>query len=254
MRPSPGDLGSDKTPGRIAGMFDAIAPRYDLLNRVLSAGFDGRWRRAAVRALRLTGSELVLDLCSGTGDLAIEAAGARPGASRVVGIDFAREMLKLGGQKMESRGLAGRVRLVQGDAMALPLASSSVDAATVAFGLRNVEQPERAFADVHRVLKPGGRFTILEFGTPTLPILRQAYLAYFRFVLPRIGRLISGHASAYAYLPASVASFPAPPRVAAGLADAGFVSVDAVPLTLGVVYMYSAQKPPRPCQTRSVPA
>jgi demethylmenaquinone methyltransferase/2-methoxy-6-polyprenyl-1,4-benzoquinol methylase len=135
------------------------------------------------------------------------------------------------------------VRLVQADAMALPLASASVDAATVAFGIRNVARPEVTFADVCRVLRPGGRFTILEFGTPTLPVVRQAYLAYFRHVLPRIGRVVSGHASAYAYLPASVGAFPDPARVTAMLAQAGFADVSAVPLTLGVVYMYSARKP-----------
>ncbi len=248
----PEDLGTDKSPGRISGMFNAIAPRYDLLNRLLSAGFDVGWRRAAMRTLGLTGSELVLDLCSGTGDLALAAVTARPAAARVIGLDFAREMLNLGVRKAAGHG--GRVQWVQGDAMAVPLASASVDAATVAFGLRNVEAPACAFADVFRVLKPGGRFTILEFGLPARPVFRQAYLAYFRFVLPRIGRLVSGHSSAYTYLPASVASFPAPDRVAALLADAGFVSVATVPLTFGVVYMYSAQKPPRPCQTRSVPA
>ncbi len=240
--PTPG-LGADKTPARIAGMFDAIAPRYDFLNRLLSAGFDVRWRARAIRSLALTGRETVLDLCTGTGDLAIGAATARVPARAVVAVDFAREMLKLGRQKLPARGLAQRVRLVQADAMALPLADASVDAATVAFGIRNVERPEVTFADVRRVLRPGGRFTILEFGTPSLPVVRQAYLAYFRYVLPRIGRLVSGHSSAYTYLPASVHTFPTPARVTGMLADAGFEQVTAVPLTLGVVYMYSARKP-----------
>jgi demethylmenaquinone methyltransferase/2-methoxy-6-polyprenyl-1,4-benzoquinol methylase len=239
-----GAAGTDKTPARIAGMFDAIAPRYDVLNRVLSAGFDVRWRARAIRSLGLTGRETILDLCTGTADLAIAAVTARPGAQRVLGVDFARQMLRLGLEKLQPRGLADRVRLVQGDAMTLPVASASVDAATVAFGIRNVQEPERAFGDVFRVLKPGGRFAILEFGTPTLPIVRQAYLAYFRHVLPRIGNLVSGHATAYAYLPASVGAFPSPDAVSAALARAGFVSVAAVPLTLGVVYLYSAQKPP----------
>lgn len=236
--------GTDKTPTRIAGMFDAIAPRYDLLNRVLSGGFDVRWRARAIRSLGLSGAETLLDVCTGTADVAIAAATASPGARRVVGVDFAFQMLRLGRQKLPSRGLASRVHLAQGDAMSLPVASGSVDAVTVAFGIRNVQRPEVTFAEVFRTLRSGGRFAILEFGTPRLPGVRQAYLAYFRYVLPRIGGVISGHASAYTYLPASVGAFPEPARVVDMLENVGFRSVEAVPLTLGVVYLYSAQKPP----------
>ena len=234
----------DKTSSRMAAMFDAIAPRYDLLNRLLSAGFDGRWRARAIRSLRLTGSETVLDLCTGTADLAIAAVTARPSARRVIGIDVATQMLRLGLPKIAQRGIEARVSLAQGDATCLPVRSVSVDAVTVAFGIRNVECPERTFADVFRVLKPGGRFAILEFSTPTVPVVRRAYLAYFRFVLPSVGRLISGHASAYTYLPASVGAFPEPARLVAALEHAGFSRVTADSLTFGVVYLYSARKPP----------
>lgn len=243
MNAEPHADGTDKTPGRIAGMFDAIAPRYDLLNRVLSAGFDRRWRRRAVRALALTGRETVLDMCSGTADLAIAAATARRGAARVWGVDFAHQMLRRGLTKVASLGLDGRVALVQGDAMALPFADASVDAVTVAFGIRNVQRPEVAYREVFRVLRHGGRFAILEFSLPTWPVVRQAYLAYFRFVLPRLGAVVSGHATAYAYLPASVGTFPEPAQVVGALRAAGFSSVQADSLTLGVVYLYSAQKP-----------
>jgi demethylmenaquinone methyltransferase / 2-methoxy-6-polyprenyl-1,4-benzoquinol methylase len=236
-------LGSDKTPTRIAGMFDAIAPRYDVLNRVLSAGFDVRWRACGIRALGLSGRETVLDLCTGTADFAIAAMKAQPAAQRVVGVDFSREMLRLGRSKLPRCGLAEQVSLVQGDAVRLPVASASVDAAMVAFGIRNVSVPAETFAEVFRVLRPGGRFVILEFGLPRIPVIRQAYQAYFRFVLPWIGRLISGHSSAYTYLPASVSVFPEPARLVAMLGDAGFIAAGAVPLTLGVVYLYSAQKP-----------
>jgi demethylmenaquinone methyltransferase/2-methoxy-6-polyprenyl-1,4-benzoquinol methylase len=226
-------------------MFDAIAPRYDLLNRLLSAGFDRRWRSRAIRTLRLTGSETVLDLCTGTAAVAIAAATATPPARRVIGIDFAMQMLRLGLQKLVKGGLVARITLVQGDAMRLPVGSASVDAVTVAFGIRNVECPEQTFADVFRVLKPGGRFAMLEFGTPTLPVVRHAYLAYFRFVLPSVGRFVSGHTSAYSYLPASVGAFPEPARLVGALDRAGFSRVTADSLTLGVVYLYSAQKPPQ---------
>lgn len=237
------ESGADKTPARIAGMFDAIAPRYDLLNRLLSAGFDVRWRNRAIRTLGLTGRETLLDLCTGTADVAIAAANARPGAARVVGVDFSAQMLRLGRAKLPAFGLATRVHLVQGDAMALPVASSSFDAASVAFGIRNVQHPAVTFADVYRALKPGGRLAILEFGTPRLPGVKQAYLAYFRFVLPTVGRLISGHSSAYTYLPASVEAFPEPAKVVEALEAAGFESARADSLTLGVVYLYSARKP-----------
>ena len=236
-------LGRDKQPDRIAGMFDAIAPRYDLLNHLLSGGLDLRWRTKAVRSLALRGGETVLDLCTGTADLAVAAATASPGAAAVVGIDFAGQMLRLGQEKLARRGLASRVRLVQGDAMRIPLASASIDAATVAFGIRNVERPETAFADVFRVLRPGGRLAILEFSVPRAPGVRQAYLAYFRHVLPRVGSFISGHSSAYTYLPASVGSFPEPEQVMASLAATGFSQISADSLSLGIVYLYSALKP-----------
>jgi demethylmenaquinone methyltransferase/2-methoxy-6-polyprenyl-1,4-benzoquinol methylase len=236
-------LGRDKQPERIAGMFDAIAPRYDLLNHLLSGGLGRRWRTKAVRSLALRGGETVLDLCTGTADLAVASATASPGAAAVVGVDFAGQMLRLGQEKLARRGLASRVRLVQGDAMRIPLASASVDAATVAFGIRNVERPETAFADVFRVLRPGGRLAILEFGVPRTPGVRQAYLVYFRHVLPRVGSLISGHSSAYTYLPASVGSFPEPEQVMASLAATGFSQIRADSLSLGIVYLYSALKP-----------
>lgn len=238
-------LGQDKRPERIAGMFDAIAPRYDLLNRVLSAGLDVRWRTKAIRSLALRGGETLLDLCTGTADLAIAATGASPAAARVIGVDFSGEMLRRGAVKVAGRGLAPRLPLVQGDAMRIPLADASVDGAMVAFGIRNVQEPDVAFRDVLRVLRPGARFAILEFGLPRLPVVRPLYLFYFRHVLPRIGSLVSGHSSAYTYLPASVGTFPEPAILMSRLAACGFSDVRAVPLTFGVVYLYSAAKPLR---------
>ncbi len=226
-----------KDPARIAGMFDAIASRYDLLNHLLSAGIDRYWRMRAIRSLGLTGTETVLDLCTGTADLAMAAA--RPGRARhVLGIDFAGAMLRIGHEKVARAGLDGAIRLVQGDAMVLPLADGSVDAVTIAFGIRNVADPLAACRDIRRVLRPGGRLAILEFGLPPARPVRALYLWYFRHVLPRIGRLVSRHSSAYTYLPASVGSFPAPAEFARLLETAGFTQVRANPLTLGIVYLY----------------
>lgn len=224
-------------------MFDAIARRYDFLNHFLSAGIDRRWRRQAVRSLRLTGSERVLDLCTGTGDLAIAVRTATPGAARIVGVDFAGAMLDVGLEKLRRRGLADRIHLVRGDATRVPLSDGSSDAATVAFGIRNVEDPAAACREMHRVLVPGGRLAILEFGVPSSPVFRALYMFYFKHVLPRLGRLISRHDAAYDYLPASVGAFATPAEFARLLRGAGFADVSVQPLTLGAVVLYNARKP-----------
>jgi demethylmenaquinone methyltransferase/2-methoxy-6-polyprenyl-1,4-benzoquinol methylase len=233
----------EKAPHRIAGMFDAIAGRYDFLNHLLSAGLDRRWRARAIRALHLTGREVVLDLCTGTADLAIAAVtGGDRAAARVVGVDFATEMLRIGRDKLRAAGLERRIALVRGDASRVPLAGGSADAVTIAFGIRNVEQPEQACTEMMRVLKPGGRLAILEFGLPRSPILRRAYSWYFVSVLPRIGRLVSRHPDAYTYLPASVGAFYTTDAFVALLLKSGFVDVTATPLTFGIVYLYTGEK------------
>jgi demethylmenaquinone methyltransferase/2-methoxy-6-polyprenyl-1,4-benzoquinol methylase len=232
----------DKRPARVAAMFDAIAARYDFLNHLLSAGLDRHWRTVVIRSLRLTGRERVVDVCTGTGDVALAAMGAEPGAARVIGVDFSAEMLRLGEAKVRARGERGRVVLVRGDATSLPLPTASMDAATVAFGIRNVEQPERGLAEMHRVLRPNGRLAILEFSIPASRLVRALYLPYFRHVLPRIGRLVSGHGSAYTYLPASVGSFIAPDVMLAYLRGCGFHEPAATSLSCGIVTLYTAEK------------
>lgn len=231
----------DKTPDRIAGMFDAIAPRYDLLNHVLSGGLDLYWRQRAVRALALTGRETVLDLCTGTADLAL-AIVKRRGAALVVGIDFSDAMLRIGRGKVRAAGHDRAIRLVRGDAMRIPAASGSADAVTITFGLRNVEDPSAAIGEMARVLAPAGRLAILEFATPETPVLRQAYLWYFHNVLPRIGRLVSRHPDAYSYLPASVSGFASPSSIRAMLVERGFDEVRAIPLACGTVQLYVARR------------
>ncbi|MBI4485920.1 MAG: bifunctional demethylmenaquinone methyltransferase/2-methoxy-6-polyprenyl-1,4-benzoquinol methylase UbiE [Acidobacteria bacterium] len=231
-----------KSPDRIARMFDAIARQYDFLNHLLSAGIDRRWRRAAIRSLALDGRERVLDLCAGTGDLAIAARRARPPAARVIGVDFAAQMLRVGQEKLRRGDLRGAVTLVRGDATCIPLADCSVDAVTIGFGIRNVVDVAAACAEMHRVLKPAGRVAILEFAIPATPGVRMAYLWYFNHVLPFIGRIVSRHNAAYGYLPASVGAFASPDEFVTILRHAGFTAVAAGPLTLGIVYLYTARR------------
>jgi demethylmenaquinone methyltransferase / 2-methoxy-6-polyprenyl-1,4-benzoquinol methylase len=224
-------------------MFDAIAGRYDFLNHVLSAGIDRRWRKAAVRALGLSGRELVLDVCTGTADLALAAVAARPGAAAVIGVDFAGAMLRIGRDKIRRRGFARSVQLVRGDATRIPVAAGSVDAATVAFGIRNVEDPAAACREMLRTLAPGGRLAILEFAVPTNRCFRWVYMTYFRYVLPRLGRFFSRHQAAYDYLPASVSAFASPAEFARLLRTAGFTDIAIRPLTFGAVVLYTARRP-----------
>ena len=222
-------------------MFDAIAGRYDFLNHFLSAGLDVRWRARAIREVQLTADARVLDLCTGTADFAIAAVHATPTA-RVVGVDFAGAMLRVGLDKLRGRALERRITLVRGDATKIPVQDGWADAATIGFGIRNVAQPEVALRELARVIRPGGRLAILEFGEPVVPGIRGAYNWYFRSVLPRLGRLVSHHDSAYAYLPASVGTFPRPAEFAAIISSHGFANVRAVPLSLGVVYLYIATR------------
>ncbi len=231
----------DKAPDRIAGMFDAIAPRYDLLNHLLSAGIDRRWRAKAIASLALSGRETLIDVCTGTGDVALEARGR---AARILGVDFAGAMLALGRAKVRAAGADRTIALVRGDAMHLPAADRSADAVTVAFGIRNVQKPEIGCAEMARVLRPGGRLAILEFGMPAIPGVAALYRWYFSRVLPFIGRRISGHTAAYSYLPASVGTFPPPAEFVTLLRHAGFSQVRADPLTFGIVYLYTAVKAP----------
>lgn len=236
-------VSTSREPAKIAGMFDAIARRYDTLNHLLSAGLDRRWRRQAIRALKLRPRDRLLDMCTGTGDLAIAAVTSPAGApGDVIGIDFSGEMLRLGLAKVRAAGLAARVHLARGDATRVPLPDDSVDAAAVAFGIRNVVDRDRGCREFGRVLRSGGRLAVLEFGAPRMPGLKQLYQWYFRAVLPRIGGLISGNSDAYAYLPASVGEFPPPDEFAAALRHAGFSHVEWKSLTFGVVYLYVATK------------
>lgn len=228
----------DKTGSTIRDMFAGVAPRYDLLNHLLSGWFDVLWRRAAVRALAAGEGEPVLDLCCGTGDQAI--AIARRGA-RVAAADFCVPMLAIARRKyaaLDARSPAG----LAADALALPLPSGRFAGATVSFGLRNVADLDRALAELARVLRPGGKLVVLEFALPRGALLRSLYLFYFRRVLPRIGKLVSPRGSAYSYLPSSVMEFPQREAFLERLRRAGFVDAAWRDLTAGIVCLYAGRR------------
>jgi len=238
--------------------FDAIAPRYDLTNRVISFGIDLHWRRVAVRQLRdLPPRALVLDLACGTGDLALEVLRQRPGA-RVVGADLSRTMLGLARKKLAgSRGRAAagaqaagaqagagaRLTLVNAPAEALPFRDGSFDAATIGFGIRNVPDFRAGLREMLRVLRPGGRVCILEFSTPPSRLLWKVYSYYFFTILPRVGGWITGREAAYRYLTDSVSRFPGAGELKSAMEETGFRGVSYTALNGGIVCIHTGVRP-----------
>jgi demethylmenaquinone methyltransferase / 2-methoxy-6-polyprenyl-1,4-benzoquinol methylase len=221
-------------------MFDRIAPRYDLLNRLLSAGVDVRWRRCCIDELGLGGSARVLDLCTGTADLLLEWL-SRNREVRGMGIDLSTGMLSRAALKVRRAGAAGRAILAAGDAERLPLQDATFDGAVVAFGIRNVGDIDAALREAARVLRPGGRLVILEFSVPP-GLLGRLYRLYFTRVLPVLGGLVSGSREAYAYLPASVERFDSPEALCERLRRAGFAGVAKRALTGGIAHLVSGGK------------
>ena len=223
-------------------MFDAIAPRYDLLNSLLSAGIHDGWRRFATRCSGLRRGDAALDVCTGTGDWAAELKKTVGPQGRVVGADFSLPMLQSGRRLFTRTGVAR----AQGDAARLPFASNTFDAATVAFGIRNVAEIETAFAEMTRVVRPGGRVVCLEFAEPHPGLFRALFAFYSRWVLPAVGGALSGRREAYEYLPASVARFAGRARLAAIMRHAGLADVRWVDLTFGMVCVHVGVKPAGP--------
>jgi demethylmenaquinone methyltransferase/2-methoxy-6-polyprenyl-1,4-benzoquinol methylase len=219
-------------------MFDQIAPRYDFVNRVLSLGLDVRWRRRAVRALALGERPRVLDVATGTGDLAIAIARACGGAT-VIGLDPSPQMLAVAAKKLARAGLADRVSLVVGDAQQLPQQSCEIDAATIAFGIRNVPDRAAALRELARVVRPGGRIAILELGEPRRGMLGALARFHTRHLVPNIGALLSGKRE-YRYLQTSIAAFPPAEEFAALMRTCGLDVVEVAPLTFGVCTLYVA--------------
>lgn len=222
-------------------MFDNIAPKYDLLNHTLSMSIDRIWRRRVVRIVRRSRPHRILDVATGTGDLAIEMARRIRGV-QVLGVDLSEGMLDVARRKVAARGLEERVTLEAGDAETAVAAAGSVDVVTVAFGVRNFGDLGRGLAELSRALRPGGRIVILEFSTPTMPVFGRLYDWYSHRVLPRIGGWLSHDRQAYDYLPRSVDEFPQPEEFLTILAAAGFRNCRARSQSFGIAQIYTAEK------------
>ncbi len=234
---------------RVQRMFAAIAPSYDLNNRLHSLWMDQRWRQKAVELAALQPADRVLDVACGTGDLTLalarglkDARAAQLARGQVIGLDFTFEMLPIA-RKKSTAAHTGSIAWINGDAQSLPFEAGSVDVATIAFGIRNVADPAAAVREFFRVLRPGGRLIILEFSLPTNPILRTLYNAYFKHVLPRTATWISGdRTGAYRYLPQSVNTFISRETMLAMMADAGFLQTRQISLTFGICIAYCGLK------------
>lgn len=237
---TPYDEAGDKK-SQVSRMFNRIAPYYDLLNRLLSLGIDTVWRRQAIG--RLAGEEprLILDVATGTADLAIESA-RRLQPDKVIGIDISTQMLDIGRRKIHERGLDTIIELQEGDSENLPFADNTFDAVTVAFGVRNFENLEKGLEEMRRVLKNGGRLVVLEFSKPRVFPFKQVFNGYFKYILPTIGRLTSKDPKAYRYLYESVQAFPDGDHFLAVLQQTGYKTSQCIPLTLGICSIYIGEK------------
>lgn len=227
---------------QVERMFDNISPKYDLLNRLFSLGVDQGWRRRTIRAVGERPVARLLDVATGTGDLAIMAARRLPGI-QVTGVDISEGMLAHGRRKVAQAGLAERIELQQADSAALPFADGHFDAITAAFGVRNFEDLAQGIREMRRVLKPGGRLFVLEFSKPVKAPMKQLFRFYFHRVMPLIGRLVSRDSAAYTYLPQSVDAFPEGAAFLRVLEEAGLRDATARPLTGGIATLYSAARP-----------
>jgi demethylmenaquinone methyltransferase / 2-methoxy-6-polyprenyl-1,4-benzoquinol methylase len=229
----------DKRPSIIGRMFDRIAPTYDLLNTILSLSLDKAWRRAAVDLLEIRTGDTVLDIATGTGDLAFSAA--FDGAN-VIGIDLSRQMLLRALRKADEWDLRMRYSVVQGDALSMPFRNAAFNSAMVAFGIRNMNNLEAFLAEIHRVLSISGRFSVLEFSLPESSLFRWIYGAYLTYVVPIIGGLISGDYDAYRYLRDSVSVFPVPKALEDMMKRQGFRIVRSRPVFCGISHLYLIEK------------
>ncbi|HMN89616.1 MAG TPA: bifunctional demethylmenaquinone methyltransferase/2-methoxy-6-polyprenyl-1,4-benzoquinol methylase UbiE [Saprospiraceae bacterium] len=226
---------------QVAKMFDNIAPRYDLLNRVLSLGIDRIWRKQAIEYLRPKAPRLILDVATGTADVALETA-RRLQPERIIGLDISSEMLQFGREKIHKQDMSHMIELQHGDSENLPFQDNTFDAITVAFGVRNFENLEKGLSEMHRVLKAGGQLVVLEFSKPRVFPLKQLFQFYFRYILPLVGRWTSRDQRAYSYLYESVQAFPEGDEFLNILQKTGYKSSQCKPLTFGICSIYLTEK------------
>lgn len=225
---------------QVKQMFDTISGNYDGLNRIISLGTDIKWRKRIVSYLMEKSPRNILDIATGTGDLAIALVGT--GAEKIVGLDLSPGMLEVGKAKVAKKGLEHTIEMVLGDSEDLPFGEDSFDAVTVAFGVRNFEDLDRGLQQIYRVLRPGGQLVILETSVPTRTPFKQGYHLYTKYLLPLVGKIFSKDRSAYAYLSESAAQFPHGPAFNNILSKNGFIAVENKPQTLGVATIYVATK------------
>ncbi len=225
----------------VRGMFNDIAPTYDRLNHILSLDIDRLWRKRVVQIVRKLGAKYIMDMATGTGDLAIALAKNIEG-STIYGADFSSEMLAVAKQKIEALGLTERISLTECNAEDIPLDDEAVDAATVAFGVRNFENQGKALTEMKRTIRRGGHLVVLEFSNPRFALVRWCYRLYSHYILPAIGRLVSKHATAYTYLPDSIDKFASPEAFTALLEEVGFDHIERKSLSLGIAHIYIAHK------------
>ncbi|RYD58289.1 MAG: bifunctional demethylmenaquinone methyltransferase/2-methoxy-6-polyprenyl-1,4-benzoquinol methylase UbiE [Sphingobacteriales bacterium] len=225
---------------QVAEMFNNIAGRYDFLNHFLSLGIDRGWRAKAIKEISKVNPKAILDVATGTGDLALAAAKLNP--SKIMGIDIADQMLAIGREKVAKENLSGVITLQSGDSEALVFDTNSFDAVTCAYGVRNFENLEVGLKEMNRVMRPGGKLAILEFSHPKSFPIKQLYQFYFRYILPTLGKMVSKHSTAYTYLPESVKAFPEGSVFCTTLERCGFKEAKARPLAFGITTLYTATK------------
>ena len=228
----------------IQQMFSSVARVYDLLNAILSFNFDKRWRRFAVKVSNAMPDAKILDVCTGTGDLAIEYSKVLNSSGKVIGSDFCHEMVRLANDKLRKRNLSGKIKVIDADTLRLPFQDNCFQISAVAFGIRNVSDLKAGITEMTRITAPGGRIVILEFSQPTNPLFKAIYYFYFKRILPFIGKIISrSKYDAYSYLPASVLNFPDRYGLKTILESCGLVNIEIYSRTLGIVTVHVGQKP-----------
>lgn len=226
---------------QVADMFDDIAVKYDFLNRFLSAGIDISWRKKAIRQLKELHPKKILDVATGTADVAIMASGIlKP--EKIIGIDISDGMLEIGRQKIAKQGLNGIIELLNGDSETINFGDATFDAVTVAFGVRNFQHLEKGLSEIKRVLKPGGKLVVLEFSQPKMPVVKSIYNLYMKVICPNVGKLFSKNRNAYKYLDASIKKFPEGKNFTQILDNLGYLNTYSKPLSLGICSIYCGTK------------